>query len=542
MAKLLVVDDEEIILYGYKNAIAWEDNGIEIVGLAENGIQALEIIKEKNPDIVMTDVVMPKMDGIELTRQLKENYPHIKILIMSGHDEFEYARSAIENGVSKYILKPARVELILKEVLTLKVQVEEEKKLQKFNETMEEKLKESLPLLRTQYMNTIIFSNELKDEEIKEKFKYLDIHIASKNVFVMVMQFDNYAQKIKELKLEEVYVIYKKIEDICENVVGMSNHYFVFKDENENVVIINNCPQNISNRENLYFVSNKASEIQDAIRNILGETVSIGIGEIKDSLSLISEAYNEAIIALEHKFYMGNNSIVFIGDVYVAADNRPPYPYEFEEELIKAVKIGNYDNACRQLDKFIDTIKKNEKVSKEYVCEMAAILVNSIHHSFIIIDNSDSEGLEKAFLKIIKNLHEKNIETLTDIIIEIKKIIFFITNRINLDANMRKNSHIQNAIEFIRNNISKDVSLQAVANAIFISPNYLSFLFKEKFNESFKDFVIKIRVEKAEELLKTTNYKIKKIAELVGYNDWRYFTQTFKKITGKTPQEFKDNN
>jgi two-component system response regulator YesN len=539
MIKLLIADDEEVILYGYKNAIDWEKHGVEVVGLAENGVQALELAIDKKPDIVMTDIVMPKMNGIQLITSLKEMYPKIRTIIMSGHDEFEFAKSAIQNGVSNYLLKPVRTEMILEEVLRLKVEIEEELKKRKVNEEMRKKLLESIPLLRAQYMNTLLNSISLEEQAVEEKLAYLDINISSKNVGLMVIQLDSYAPKSKPLNLEEFYAEYMQIKEICYEVMGRDKYYFVFEDRNDRMVVFLNYDKNIIDMDYVEFMTSEAEKIQNKIQDKLGETASIGISKNKSSISMIGQAYKEAISALEHRFFMGNNSIVFIGDVHIVTDEILDYPQEIEDEIIKAIRMGNYENTCNLINAFFSAIGKPEKKSKKDIYSIATILINSIYRSLIKLDNSESDEFNRTLLRAIKDFQEKEVVTFANIIDELKKTLYIITRKINSDRDIRKNSLVQNAVEYIQKNISKDVSLQTVADAVYISPNYLSSLFKENFSESFKDFVIRVKIEKAQELLQTTDLKVKQVADAVGYNDCRYFTKTFKKITGKCPEEFK---
>ncbi|MBC8035190.1 MAG: response regulator, partial [Chitinophagaceae bacterium] len=188
---MLIVDDEELIRNGIFQTGHWQQHEIEVIGLASDGIHALEFIREIKPDIVLTDIVMPNMDGIQLIKTLKEQYPEIKVIILSGFDEFQYAKSAIEYKVHHYLLKPAKIEVILDEVLKLKNQIQREQEKVSRDELVRKKLKESFPLLREQFLNRLVQGKTEVPENIASNFKYLEIDLSLSRLCVMVLQIDN---------------------------------------------------------------------------------------------------------------------------------------------------------------------------------------------------------------------------------------------------------------------------------------------------------------------------------------------------------------
>jgi two-component system response regulator YesN len=539
MVKLLIVEDEAVILNGYKQAIDWQDNGIELVGVAEDGVQALEIVENKKPDIVITDVVMPNMDGIALVENLRNNYPKIRTIIISGHDEFEYARDAIDSGVSKYLLKPLRLEILLQEVIKLKEEIQEEEKNYIINEEMKEKIKTSMPLLRNQFMNTLLQAYYTEESTIEEKFNYLDIKLSTKNIFVMVIQLDNYLQKMKALKSEEFYGLNIEIQDICYKAIASEVNCYVFEDKKDNIILLMNWKEAFSEKENLGSAFELGTKIQNEVQNLAGYTVSIGIGRFKKGVLELPQAYMEAIKALEYKFFMGNNSIIYFDDVDLVTEENFDYPENLEEEILTSIRTGNYNRACTALEAFFKLLENNKDSGVEKKGNIITILINSICRYLINIKNPQAEIVNKSFIKMLNDFQGKSKGTLKELMLNMEMEINNIIEIINSNRDFRKSTLMQNAVNFIKENINKDVSLQTVAEAVYISSNYLSALFKENFDEGFKEFVIRIKMDKANELLLTTDLSVKQVAYELGYSDWRHFSRTFKKIKGKNPEEIK---
>jgi len=331
-----------------------------------------------------------------------------------------------------------------------------------------------------------------------------------------------------------------EIKTICYKVASSETGCFVFDDMQDNIILLMNSVDSLSEKENVRVASEIGVEIQNNIQQRFKYTVSIGIGKFKKSMEQLPQAYREAIKALEYKFFMGNNSIIYFDDVDLVTDENFEYPENLENEIIISIRTGNYNSASIALCDFFRILENNKDISMENRCNMIAILVNSICRYLINMKNSQAEAINKSLAMLLKDFYGKYKGTLKEMLLNLQIEIHNIIEIINSNRDLRKNSLLHNAVKFVKENISKDVSLQAVAEAGYISPNYLSFLFKENFNEGFKEFVIRLKMEKAQELLLTTDLNVKQVAYELGYADWRHFSRTFKKMSGKNPEEIKD--
>lgn len=541
MVKMLVVDDEEIIREGICLAGEWAEHGIEVIGSAENGVEALEIIRTNKPDIILTDVVMPEMDGIELSRVIYEEFPDIKIILLSGYNDFQYARSALEFRVSNYLLKPAKLEVLQAEVLKLKTKIEMEAEKRLKDELMVQKLERSLPLLREQYLNQIIYYGAMDQEKVQTEFDYLEIELSTDNTGVMVLQLDNCSRKKQYAYKEEYYITKLKLKELCSNVMEYGNKHVIFEDREERTVILFNFSYDKTCSDNIELIMKKAEKIQKESRRQLGLSMSAGIGRLQKNANGINEAYKEAVSALEYKFYMGNESVIYIGDVDLPDNFSYYYPQHIESDIIMNVRAGNFMKACELVESFFEELQAEGRYKpEEFLCE-GLFLLNGI--SRVTLENEREFKSEDSMnaVNIMLKSRDMHFNTLEELKCYILNIVKKITDSINANRQLRNRSLIQNAKDYIKRNIGSDISLIAIANELYISPNYLSFLFKEEAGENFKDYMLKVKMEKAKELLKDMNFTLNQIAVNIGYCDGRYFSHVFKKYSGMSPEEWREN-
>lgn len=296
--KILLVDDEEEIRKGIIKKIKWEELGFVVVGEAENGIEALDIIDKTMPDVVITDIRMPFMDGIKLAENIKYRYPTNKVIVLSGFDDFEYAQEAIKLGVIRYILKPINsIEFteLLKEVKHL---LDEEIRSKNDIETLKINYKKSLPLLKERFLNHWI-EDYVSDEFIEENIHLLDFDIDQRNLALAVIRPDELVKKEKDIKnLKNKNLLKMAIFNICEEVVQEHNLGTIFMKINEMVVIIP-----LKENETVKSSSRIAvalEQIRIAVQKYLDTTVTIGVGNICTNKSMLYKTYASALAALDY--------------------------------------------------------------------------------------------------------------------------------------------------------------------------------------------------------------------------------------------------
>ncbi|WP_069999212.1 response regulator [Cellulosilyticum sp. I15G10I2] len=520
--KMIIVEDEDILRRGISQVGDWGNRGIEIIGLAKNGVEALEMVEKNKPDIVLTDVVMPFMDGIELTKYLYEKYPEIKVVILSGHEEFQYVKSAIDYKASHYLLKPAKIENIVGVICKLKEEIEEKRRKQQETEQLKIKLEESMPILRDHYLNQLVSKGEENVDELNSQLAFLGITIRDQNLAVMLLELDDKAGSIEDLGIRGML-----LKELCEEIIQKEYTCCVFQNIENRVVILLNFDEKLPIKDALKYLTGKAIRIQKESLRRYDRTVSVGIGRLIQNITKMSLAYREAESALTYKFFMGNNSIIYIGDIETHGDTNPYYLEQIEADILINIRSGNLSQTLETIDRYFNELEQYVNKGSTFVRDELIVLAHGIFRTMRTLGD-ESEPFCKYQESLIKALKRDESMTLSYIKKHFIKTITKLINTINVNRESRNQGIIENAKEFVKNNLDKDISLITVADMVYISPNYLSYLFKES-GENFKDYVIRAKMEKATELLKEKKYNHNQIAYALGYSDGRYFSQIYKK-------------
>lgn len=528
MIKMMVVEDEKILREGICRTGNWEEHGIKICGVADNGVQALEQMETRMPDIILTDVVMPVMDGIELTRRIHEQYPDKKVILLSGHEEFEYVKKAMEYKACNYLLKPAKIEKLIEVVSEVRDEILNNRKRQMEEEKLQERLKESIPILREHYMNQLLNGRENDDGKIMQQFHFLNIELDIKNIAVIICEIDRdtEGQEISRISLLQ-------LRELCQEIIGNEYQCVVFEDLKNRIVIVLNYQQHVNYKDIVTYLQGKAVRIQNEMEECRGESVSIGIGRMINSIRYLSKAYREAEYALNYRFFMGSRSVIYIGDIEKEEHKDSFFLAQKEEELLACVKSGDIIGTGRQLEQYFSMLGKYSSEGQNYIYEkikmFVSYLLNFLKGSNMEMEDSFFEEIEKLSWELGKI---GAFITLGELERKISAVVLNITEKINDNRVLRNEGIIEKAKKYVQQNLSGDVSLIMVADTVFVSPNYLSFLFKEN-GENFKDYVVRVKMERATELIEQGNYTLNQIAQELGYKDGRYFSKVYKKYQEK---------
>ncbi|NLM12829.1 MAG: response regulator [Epulopiscium sp.] len=526
--KILLVDDEEEIRKGIIKKIKWEELGFVVVGEAENGIEALDIIDKTMPDVVITDIRMPFMDGIKLAENIKYRYPTNKVIVLSGFDDFEYAQEAIKLGVIRYILKPINsIEFteLLKEVKHL---LDEEIRSKNDIETLKINYKKSLPLLKERFLNHWI-EDYVSDEFIEENIHLLDFDIDQRNLALAVIRPDELVKKEKDIKnLKNKNLLKMAIFNICEEVVQEHNLGTIFMKINEMVVIIP-----LKENETVKSSSRIAvalEQIRIAVQKYLDTTVTIGVGNICTNKSMLYKTYASALAALDYTIMLGNNKIIYIDDIE-PAQNDINFEEGDERELLGSIRIGQKEKIEEAVLKVLAKVEGSQVSLSDYqiyIVEVFSSIMRLIKNMDLDINKIFPDNVN--FFTIINSFRTK--EEVKEWLLE---VCFKVTEEFSLKRSSSKSDIIERAQKYIDDNYwDAELSAEKLCNYLHISTNYFSALFKKETKLNFTSYLTKVRIEKAKELLRNTDLKAFDIGNKVGYTEGHYFSYVFKKITGLT--------
>ena len=531
MFKVLLVDDEEEVRQGIRDRINWAQYDFEVIGEAENGREALNFFDESIPDIVLTDINMPFMDGLELTAEIKENYPTVKVVILTGFDDFKFAQTAIKYGVSDYILKPVLPKDINELLIKLKDRLVSEINEKKDIEKLRTHYMESIPVLRENYLVSMILG-KTGTGSIYEKFNELSINIQGSWYAAAILKIDSEsiadANARKDIELKK-FAIFNMSKDILSR--SDSGEAF-FHDDGIVIILGVECKERDTARNKMFSI---LDETRQSVKKYLGLTASIGLGKIVAGLDSIRESHLSSLTARSYKLILSGDKVIFVEDLEPGINSFFHLAQEKEESLISSIKFGVEADVSDSVDSLFSELSDSGASLKEYqlyFMEIISVLmklarlfqIESSHvlpkdkSMYIEIDKFDSIAHAKSWigelsLNLMKSISGKRIDA--------AQVLF------------------EKAKDYINENYSDpELNVQKLSNHLFISPSYLCIIFKKRADETFLKYVMRIRLERAKELLLDNN-KIADVAEKVGYPDVSYFSYFFKKNTGQSPREYK---
>lgn len=519
MYKVVVADDEVWIREGLKQTIDWDLLGVGTVDCAENGLEVLEIIKNSDPDIVITDIRMPNISGIEILQYIRDNGKKARTIIISGYRDFTYAQQAVKFGAYDYILKPID-EKILEEIVKkciLEIEEERSKKLEK---------------------ERLLHDIKLKNIELKEVFFE---EVFQKNSFIPDMvfeKFEAYGIKLKkEMFLVSTIILpgYRSANISLEKIVDRVNTVLTdFRDiafpmkKNEIVMLLST-----DNRE-LNVLKSAAIEqgriILDALEELYNLHAVLGIGEEVHSIENVRLSYVKARAAGSYGI-VNEIAVVDLDIINCGVDNH------MEVSFKECFKNGDKKLVIQLLkNKFRILLTKQVLFS---IDEFKLVFIRYIDSLLVEIENLIPYQTRLSCKdKAVKALNEKN--SLESIFFWSEEFLSELLERSLNEKGSSKRRVVEDVIRYINNNYYKDITLQDAANEVYLNPTYLSKVFSEETGENFSRYIIKIRIERAKELLKDQSLKLYTISDMVGYRDVSHFTKTFKEVVGITPAHFRE--
>lgn len=531
MIKVFLVEDEYVVREGIKNNVDWKGHGYDFVGEAGDGELAFPMIQKLKPDLVITDIRMPFMDGLELSKLIKKEFPWMEIIILSGFEEFEYAKQGIMIGVAQYLTKPIKGDDLLKEVDIVAAKIEENKRERLIREKYKKEMEEATIRERSDLFNYLV-SGAKSLSELMELAGKLSIDLTAMyyNVLLLTMNADDkmsteYSERILEIedKLSGLQAKY--------NFILFDRHLegkaVLFKADTEELLI--ETEENFKN------------DFKSIMNNYSGIRYFGGMGSIVNRIRSVPDSFKAANHAFAHRYFTSENGIfdnpstnVSKGEGY-KLDFQSIDPKQIDRNRItNFLKLGSTDEVSFYVDEFIEGIGPEN-------------LESSMFRQYIGMDCYFSvaafcEGLEYDRGEIAApDIFEggfKNGKDLNDYLNTI------ITKAISLresKTSSRYGEMVEEVLKYIDNNYSdEDISLNLLASHVNVSPNHLSMIFSQETGNTFIKYLTDYRMNKAKEMLKCTNKRGAEIALEVGYKDPHYFSYIFKKTQGMTPTQFRE--
>ena len=534
--KVFLVEDEMVIRRGIKNSIDWEKEGYIFCGEASDGELAYSMIIKEKPDILITDIRMPFMDGLELCKLVKKELPNIKILILSGYDEFDYAKEAIRLGVTEYLLKPISSGKLLEALNGVSESIRREKEDKDLVRKYMEEMRENTEHEKQKFFEQMIAGNLSMADALETGEKYeMNLSAGMYNLLLFRFTLGEENRKSGELLGEAEYAIEKlteRLEYVFEFQRGVEGWAFLLMADNE---------EQMSER-----VKELSKDLEEIMKNYSTIAYFGGIGQPVARLRELEESFREAERALAARFTMELNRIISVEDIRMAQnvdtldDIEITSFGEIEKTRTMLEKFLN-NGAEDEIDEFVDVYinelsEENLKsvLMRQYIIMDAYIVMMSFCEKFEGI-----EGEMQAQSEELKN-SMKTIQTLEEIKNYIRMLLKKIIGVRDTISGRRYSDIIEIAKDQIRKTyMSDEISLNTIAAEVGMSPSYFSSIFSKEMGKTFVEYLTEIRMDRAKELLMCSSMKTSEIGYEVGYKDPHYFSYIFKKTQNCTPKEFR---
>lgn len=535
MLRTVIIDDEELTREGLEAIIPWNELDFTLVGTAADGEEAISVLQNTKPDVIITDIRMPFMTGLELIEFIKPMLPDAFIIVISGHDEFRYAQKALQLGVYDFILKPFDFDYLLK--ILKKIKYEHILRKNSKNQALPA---EDMYHLQTKFIESLS-QKKLTSEKIEKKLDTYGLkEIEDYQFCYVIVQIDNFQLSIADISFEQINDSQREFYKLIKNVVNPNKKLFLLEPNNGDAFIIISAP---TNSEALMKKDKTVNQIRIALKGNTNHSITIAYSKIHPGISSLPLLYRQARLALDHRFVIGyDHDIPYTDSILEPNTERKDISFNDigfnPAEFNKSIRSTSPKDIDIYLEKIFEKIISSGHNSTFFVTMFATTiyteilnLLNNQHLS--IADLYDDPHKFYKHITLSQNIFDIR-EKLKDLS---QKTSTYIKNATSDTCDIR----IREAKTFIEANYSSyDLTLQRIAEEVNMGVCYFSSMFKKETGDSFINYLTGIRIEKAKELFERTDMMAYEVSSVVGYNTPTYFSTIFKKTTGMSPSGYRN--
>jgi two-component system response regulator YesN len=530
MLKLMIVDDELLMRIGLKSMMEWERYGFQIVGEASNGREALELALAVMPDLIISDIKMPVMDGLAMIRELSPRLPRCQFVIFSNFDDFHLVKEALRLGASDYLIKSEIRHEMLAEVLNrIRQKLENDGRIPQALFALPD-YTQSLT-----YLKENLFKETISGLASKEKFEALReqlyIRLQPEPFVVIKMMIDRFDQVKKKYVEKDEKLLRFSIVNIVEEITLPKRDKEVVVESSSEYLLFLNVQHEESEQARAQLLK-LCQRLLRTVNDFMNLSISLGISSMVQGYSYIRLAYNEADIAVRRRFYEGAGSIIFFEDLSrePARDGRQmPLTRVHAEQFQHVMDSGNRAG----LTAFLSTVRQvlhKARSDEETVRQTYLYLLEIANATFYVGSLAHGSPSIPPYEAI---LHAETWENMENVLAE------HVLACMEAEQDDAYRSYTDMAIELINRYYAEDISLQSVASQINVNASYLSRIFKQETGENFTAYLTRIRIEKAKHYLASGRLRVSEVAHKVGYHNYTYFSKIFKKVVGMSPEDYR---
>ena len=542
MLKIFLAEDEVVVRETIKRMIPWEELGFELVGEAADGEMALPLLIRQQPDLLITDIKMPFMDGLTLARLAKKEIPGLKVVILSGYDDFNYAKQAIGIGVEDYLLKPITKNALIERLSEIRSRYEHEKTQKEYYEKFQREMQAYEKNSSRDFFEALVGGSMDMMEVYKRAEKLgLDIVAEAYNVLIFTMNCDeDFSGQRDEYSSWEAESL-----ELLENFFAVHSSAMLFRS--------NIFSYGVLLKGQRETIEENTRACVDEIRKILSRQDGrrewfLAVGQSVDRLSQIQKSYHTASRAFSQR-YLYDENILYYDEMETM--EHPGGQAETEDNAyLQKVDVNALNPAI--LQKFLSNglQEETENFVKDYFYAIGQEPMESlVFRNYVILNvrfsvisfikglGCDTNEMESADTEEVLAESGKNMESA---IAYAKKMISQAIEIRDQNSGNKNRSILKTAVDFIDSHyMDEEISLNTVANVANVSSNHFSALFSQNMGQTFIEYLTTLRMNKAKELLRCTGMRSSEIAGEIGYKDAHYFSYLFKKTQGMTPSDYR---
>lgn len=538
MFRLLIVDDNNRDRRVLQEVIDWNALDIEVIGTAADGKEALMMIKTLDPHIVLTDIAMPALNGVEMAEILKRQYSHIKIIFMSCYDDFEFARSAINLSIYGYIMKPI-IPKELKEVVCKVLNIYEHEIEQK-EETLKmmKQIEESLPMVQEEFFRELVYGLNKDEEDIWKKVDFLKLNLNGfKKVQIMSVAISDYEKYMSDKNVSVQYLLCYSIKDMINSLSHEDLQLFTIQNSgSEFIVIAFSMTKDVNDSDE--EIIERSIDIYSKLNDKFNINVTIGISKVSVNILDLSLLLNQSVSALKTKFYAEDNPVI----LYREIEEKTFEDFEKKvnlEGLSREVKEVVQSREDQDIIILIDKYFQSGPVfqTEAYYKSLTFSIINIVQINLIEVGKSFYDIFGDDIIiwkKLVK------FDTIVNLKLWLFNVLKSVSEFIN-DKNTSRDMQIVKKIkEFIHQKYYEQITINDIADVVFLSSKQANKIFKRETGRTIFDYLVEHRIEVAKKLMKDPFSKVYQVAEDVGYINKSHFCLIFKKATGYSPVEYRN--
>ncbi len=532
MYNVMIVEDEMLVRIGLKNSVDWSRFGMQVIADMPDGQSALETYNKDKPDVVITDIRMPRMDGMELISRIREQDRQTRIVVLSCLEEFELARRAMSLGVSGYILKLTMTEDEIATTLnSVRHELDEQRQDRPAQATTDTATVPSagLELVKEKVLKDFLLYGIYSAGEFEQFVRQSGMRLAPARLAVCVVELDQYARLRDKFRDEHGHLIKMTILNMLDEITTTFERGEGFYIDRTHYLLLLSFEDMHSEQQIRQQLRLIAQQVQEAVYGCFGSTVSVGISKIDSAYKNLSSLYHEAQHTLRNKLLTGG------GLLHEPDERLDMAPLEqVLEQLRDHSPVKALLSPLKQ-ERYGDYIRLLTERLHEDPATMQPLLFQFVQWiSTSLYEQHQNEKL--LLLDITAELEQ--CDTLPDMLEQVRE--YFVHVAEYAHSLLHMSHEIARAIQYIKQHYAQNISLQQVAEHVSLSFGYLSNLFKKELQITFVDYLNRYRIERAKELLIGTNMKSYDIAVQVGFSpEYTYFSKVFKKVTGLNPNEYR---